>query len=130
MLVKKVAELPDQPAALRGSHLTPRTIIKSFAGGFDGEINVGTITFSNLREDLSGRRIVSRESFARNGVNPFSINEHFAWLLDEAEDARVDLGGGNCSHENLLRFNAEKNVGEHARNNGFMLVLGKIESKP
>src|SRR5438270_9057975 len=102
MLLQQIAEFPDQASALRGAHLAPGAIIESFARRFDRQVDIGAITFGDLRQDLSGGRIVGGKSFARNSVNPLSINEHFAWLLNKAEDARINLCRGNGSHGNLL----------------------------
>ena len=93
VLFDEVGELPDEPAAFGGSHLRPRAAIEGRAGGVDGAIDVLFLAFGDASEDVAGGGIVAVERFAGRGVHPLAVDQHFAWLSDEAGYVVIQL---NC----------------------------------
>ena len=67
-------------------------MIEGLAGGLHGLLDIGAIAFGYLGQDLSGGGIVRWEILAGNGGNPLSVDQHFARLVDEFGDLRMDLG--------------------------------------
>src|SRR5438093_1352682 len=57
VLINCVGELVQQPAAFARGHLRPRAGRQRFACSFDRPIDVGLVTFGDLADDLTGRRV-------------------------------------------------------------------------
>jgi hypothetical protein len=74
MLLEKIREFPDEASALRRCHAAPGALIEGMTCRSHRQINVGAIAFRNLRENFSGRGVVTGESLSGRGIDTSSVD--------------------------------------------------------
>ena len=80
MLLEQIGEFPDQAAALGCGHPAPGAVVKGFASGLHGLIDVFAIAFRDLSQNFAGSGIVGRKSLSGSGIDPPAVDQHFSWL--------------------------------------------------
>ena len=99
---EQVGEFPDEAAAFGGGQLAPRTVIEGFARRLHGQVDILAVAFGHLREHFAGGGIVCGKCLAGNGVDPLSVDQHFARLVDKLRDLWMNLRGSCDTHDVLL----------------------------
>ena len=104
VFLQEFGESPEQFSAHVWRGVFPGTGIKCFAGSGDGAVDVFFGAFGDLGEFFTGRGIVGSECFSGCGVDPLSVDEHFASCGQEFLCA-CSLGKSfNHGHDDDLLF--------------------------
>jgi hypothetical protein len=64
MFFQQIGEFPYQLAAFRGRKARPGTAVERLARSLYGQIDVLTIAFRDMRQNLAGGRVIGWESLA------------------------------------------------------------------
>src|SRR5580700_7428358 len=60
-----------------GEFLAPRAVVESGASGGDSFVDIGSVGFGDLGDDVAGGGIDGGEGFAGGGVDPLVVDEKF-----------------------------------------------------
>ena len=96
----QIGELPKQAGALGRQYFWPWSRFKCLAGRGYRLIDVGSIAFRHVRQDIAGRGIVGFESLAGSRFDPVAADQHFSRPAQEFLDGFVQFNGsGRRGHD-------------------------------
>lgn len=96
-LFDEIGEFVHEAAAVAGVHSGPFAAIELLAGGFDGEVNIGSVAFGHAGDHFFGGWVERVESFATLGGNPLTADETLG-LMDAGASDFCGGGGGGGGH--------------------------------
>src|SRR6187549_563086 len=100
MLKNQITEPPDQPASFGGAQPRPGPALKRSAGRLDGTVDIPLIALRRLGNHLASGGILDGKGLARSGVDPLSIDQELAPLLDEAFNLFIESNFCCCDAHN------------------------------